>query len=69
MYLESGCSNIHRMETVLTSHCFVSIGMWDFRAPGFTAITHPASIKLAPNHGVFILEDMEGPWKKYNTGK
>ncbi|CAI8041600.1 Fucose-1-phosphate guanylyltransferase [Geodia barretti] len=42
-------------------------GNWDFRVPGFVAIAHPASLKLAKNHGVFILEDMISPWGKYRS--
>ena len=45
------------------------IGVWNFKTSGFTAITHPASIKLAKNHGVFVLEDMVSPWEKYKAGK
>ena len=44
------------------------LGTWDFNGPGFTAITHPASLILAKNHGVFILEDMISPWAKYRAG-
>ena len=50
-------------------HCNCSVvGNWDFRVPGFVAIAHPASLKLAKNHGVFILEDMISPWRKYRSG-
>ena len=46
----------------------LNIGIWDFRNPGFTAIAHPASIGVAENHGVFILEDMSTLWKSYKIG-
>jgi fucose-1-phosphate guanylyltransferase len=42
-----------------------SEGEWNFRGLGFTAIAHPAPVRVADNHGVFILEDMLNPWESY----
>ena len=43
-------------------------GEWNFRGLGFTAIAHPAPVRVADNHGVFILEDMLNPWESYRKG-
>lgn len=48
---------------------FFLAGQWDFKAPGLTAIGHPAPLSLAETHGVFVLEDMKSPWEKYQQGK
>lgn len=41
------------------------IGEWGFTEPGITAVGHPASLNLATNHGVYVLEDVSGTWQKY----
>lgn len=48
---------------------FFLAGQWDFKAPGLTAIGHPAPLTLAETHGVFVLKDMKSPWEKYQQGK
>lgn len=59
--LEKAHLYLIRMSTLNT-------GEWDFKSPGFTAIAHPASVSLAKNHGVFVLEDMKSPWESYQKG-
>lgn len=44
-------------------------GQWDFKAPGLTAIAHPAPLTLAEAHGAFLLKDMKSPWEKYQQSK
>lgn len=40
-------------------------GEWDFTAPGFTAIAHPAPVDIGTTHGVFLLDDSQSVWDKF----
>eukprot|EP00731_Ephydatia_muelleri_P031181 Em0022g695a len=40
-------------------------GEWNFTAPGFTAIAHPAPVDIGTTHGVFLLDDSQSVWEKF----
>lgn len=44
------------------------VGEWDFTAPGFTAIAHPAPVDIGTTHGVFLLDDSQSVWDKFQQG-
>ena len=39
------------------------------KQPGITAIAHPASLKVATTHGVFVLQEMEEIVQRYRKSK
>ena len=34
-----------------------------------TALAHPAPLNLCTNHGVFVFEDVNDVWKRYEDSK
>ena len=54
--------------SIIQVHLFLIIGEWNFTAPGFTAIAHPAPVDIGTTHGVFLLDDSQSVWEKFQQG-
>ena len=46
-----------------------SAGDWDMRRPGVTAVAHPASMGVATNHGVFVVEGINALFERYKQSE